>query len=75
MLQAVTALVSMLVGAIAIGVIMQIVRDEADAIRAALGMDAKLPSLAPLPPRFREVTVRRGPVMRLAPPARVRVAL
>lgn len=73
MLQAVSALVSLFLGAIAVAVIWNMLSEERDSIRAALGF-APAPAFAPLPPRFREVTVRRAPTMRMAPPARVRVA-
>ncbi|QJU59568.1 hypothetical protein HL653_19025 [Sphingomonas sp. AP4-R1] len=75
MLQAVTTLISLFVGAIAIGVIITMLSEERDAIRMALGFAVPREPLAPLPPRFREISVRRGSSMRLAPPARVRVAL
>lgn len=75
MLQAVTTLISLLVGGLAIGVILHMLNAERDAIRAALGLAGTVQPLAPLPPRYRAITVRRGPTVRLAPPARIRVAL
>jgi hypothetical protein len=75
MLQAVTTLISLFVGAIAVGVILQMLSEERDAIRSALGLAGTVQPLAPLPPRFREISVRRGPTTRLTPPARVRVAI
>lgn len=76
MLQAVATLISLLAGAMALGVILHMLSAEREAIRAALGLVPAAPApLAPLPSRFREIRVRRGPSMRMAPPARVRVAL
>jgi hypothetical protein len=75
MLQAVTTLVSLFVAAIAVSVILDMLRDERDAIRTALGLAPANRALAPLPPRFRDVSVRRGSASRLVPPARVRAAL
>ena len=74
MLQAVSVLMSMFLGAIAAGVIWNMLSEERDSIRAALGLSPSAQSFAPLPPRFREVTVRRSQALRLTPPARVRVA-
>jgi len=74
MLQAVSVLVSLFLGAIAASVIWNMLSEERDSIRAALGFVAA-PALAARPVRVREVTVRRAPTMRMVPPARVRVAL
>lgn len=75
MLQAVSALISLFLGAVALSVIWNMLSEERESICAALGFTPAARSFAPLPPRFREVTVRRAPTTRMAPPARVRVAL
>jgi hypothetical protein len=75
MLQAVATLISLFAAAIAIAVIADVLREEWEAVRTALGFAPAPETLAPLPPRFREVTVRRGAMTRLVPPARVRAAL
>jgi len=75
MLQAVATLVSLLVGAVAVASILQLLGEEGDTVRAALGIAPKPVPLAPLPPRYRVTSSRRGATMRLTPPARVRVAL
>jgi hypothetical protein len=75
MLQAVTTLISLFLGAIAVSVIWNMLSEERDAIRMALGLASPRQPLAPLPPRFREISVRRGSTTRLVPPAKIRVAL
>jgi hypothetical protein len=75
MLQAVAALISLLVGVVAINVIVHVLREDRDAVLAALGIASGPSSIAPLPPRFRTAATRRGATTRLTPPARVRAAL
>lgn len=75
MLQAVATLVSLLIGAIAVASIFQLLGEEGGTIRAALGLAPRQTPFAPLPPRYRVTSGRRGVTMRLTPPARVRAAL
>jgi hypothetical protein len=75
MLQAFATLISMFVAAIAVGAIVSVLREEWEAVLLAVGLGHAPEPLAALPPRFRDVTVRRGAMTRLVPPARVRAAL